>query len=43
VGIEASHRRVWSAERSYTNSFGNDFQNYTQDRDFISASLSYAF
>ncbi|MBO6678128.1 DUF1302 domain-containing protein [Parvibaculum sp.] len=43
VGIEASLRRVWSAELSYTNSFGNDFQNYTQDRDFISASLSYAF
>ncbi|MEP2829791.1 DUF1302 domain-containing protein [Parvibaculum sp.] len=33
----------WKANVSYTNSFGNEFQNFTQDRDFISASLSYAF
>ena len=42
VGVSA-RQGVWKADLNYTNSFGNDFQNFTQDRDFISASLSYAF
>lgn len=43
LGVTADLRSVWKANITYSNSFGNDFQNYTQDRDFISASLSYAF
>lgn len=42
VGLGA-RQGVWKADLSYTNSFGNDFQNYTQDRDFVSMSVSYAF
>lgn len=43
VGVNASLRSDWQAKLSYTNSFGNKFQNYMQDRDFISMSVSYAF
>lgn len=43
VGVTADLQNTWKAELRYTNSFGNKFQNYTQDRDFISASVSYAF
>ena len=43
LGVTADLQNTWRANVSYTNSFGNEFQNYTQDRDFISASLSYAF
>lgn len=43
VGVVADLQSVWRAEVRYTNSFGNRFQNTTQDRDFINASLSYAF
>lgn len=42
LGVNARQGN-WLANLSYTNSFGNTFQNFTQDRDFISASLSYAF
>ncbi|ABS62089.1 protein of unknown function DUF1302 [Parvibaculum lavamentivorans DS-1] len=43
VGVTANLQNVWQAELRYTNSFGNKFQNYTQDRDFVSFSVSYAF
>lgn len=43
LGVTADLSEVWRANVSYTNSFGNKFQNFMQDRDFISASLSYAF
>ncbi|MCF8469321.1 MAG: DUF1302 domain-containing protein [Parvibaculum sp.] len=43
VGINANLQNKWQAKLSYTNSFGNTYQNYTQDRDFISMSVSYAF
>lgn len=43
LGVTADLSGVWRANVSYTNSFGNKFQNFMQDRDFISASLSYAF
>lgn len=43
VGVTADLQSVWKAQVQYTNSFGNSFQNYTQDRDFITASVSYAF
>lgn len=42
VGVNA-RQGSWLAQVGYTNSFGNTFQNYMQDRDFVSASLSYAF
>lgn len=42
LGVNA-RQGSWLANLSYTNSFGNKFQNVMQDRDFISASLSYAF
>lgn len=42
VGVGARQGQ-WKADLSYTNSFGNDFQNVMQDRDFISMSVSYAF
>lgn len=43
LGVSADLQSVWRAELNYTNSFGNSFQNTMQDRDFITASLSYAF
>jgi hypothetical protein len=43
LGVTAELASTWRANISYTNSFGNKFQNYMQDRDFVSASLSYAF
>lgn len=43
LGVTADLSGVWRANVSYTNSFGNKFQNFMQDRDFVSASLSYAF
>jgi len=43
VGVTADLQSVWKADLRYTNSFGNNFQNTTQDRDFITASISYAF
>lgn len=43
LGVNANLQNVWQAKLSYTNSFGNTAQNYMQDRDFISMSVSYAF
>lgn len=43
VGVTADLQNVWKVNLAYTNSFGNKFQNYTQDRDFVSFSVSYAF
>lgn len=43
VGVTADLQNTWKAELRYTNSFGNKWMNYTQDRDFISMSVSYAF
>ncbi|MGK2740953.1 DUF1302 family protein [Tepidicaulis sp. LMO-SS28] len=43
LGVTADLQSVWKAQLNYTNSFGNSFQNTTQDRDFITASVSYAF
>ncbi|MFN3935389.1 MAG: DUF1302 domain-containing protein [Parvibaculum sp.] len=42
MGINA-RQGSWLASLSYTNSFGNKFQNFMQDRDFVSMSVSYAF
>lgn len=43
VGVTADLQKTYKAELRYTNSFGNKFMNYMQDRDFISMSVSYAF
>lgn len=43
VGVTANLRSVWRANLQYTNSFGNDYRNYGADKDFVTATVSYAF
>lgn len=43
LGLTGQYQSAWRANVSYTNEFGNDFYNYKFDRDFIAASVSYAF
>ncbi|OEY66376.1 DUF1302 domain-containing protein [Marinobacter sp. X15-166B] len=42
LGLDASYQNAYQASLSYTNYFGGDF-NEINDRDFIAASISYAF
>lgn len=43
LGVTANLRSVWRANLQYTNSFGNDFRNFGADKDFVTATVSYAF
>lgn len=43
LGLNASYQSAWRASLGYTNSFGGGFRNALNDRDFVSASISYAF
>lgn len=43
VGVTANLRGVWRANLQYTNSFGNDYRNFAADKDFVTATVSYAF
>ena len=42
LGVDATYQNAYKASVSYTNYFGGDF-NVTNDRDFVSASISYSF
>ncbi|MDP4546151.1 DUF1302 domain-containing protein [Marinobacter sp. MDS2] len=42
LGLDATYQNAYKASISYTNYFGGDF-NETNDRDFVAASISYAF
>jgi hypothetical protein len=43
VGVTANLRGVWRANLQYTNSFGNAYRNFGADKDFVTATVSYAF
>ncbi len=43
VGLTAKLRSVWTANVSYTHNWGNPFRNFSSDKDFVAASISYAF
>jgi hypothetical protein len=43
IGIDADYQSTYRASLSYTNIFGAGFNNPTFDRDFVMASVSYAF
>ncbi|MBC7103946.1 MAG: DUF1302 family protein [Parvibaculum sp.] len=43
IGIDADYQSTWKGGLSYTNIFGAGFDNPAFDRDFIMASVSYAF
>jgi uncharacterized protein DUF1302 len=42
LGLEATYQNAYKANLGYTNYFGGDY-NVSNDRDFISASISYSF
>ena len=43
VGASATYQSAYKAEIRYTNSFGNEFRNKGEDKDFASINFSYAF
>ena len=43
IGIDADYQGTWKGSLSYTNIFGAGFDNPAFNRDFIMASVSYAF
>ena len=43
IGLTADLRSVWKANISYTHNWGNPFRNFSSDKDFVAASVSYAF
>lgn len=43
VGLTADLQSVWKANISYTHNWGNPFRNFSSDKDFVAASISYAF
>lgn len=43
LGVSARYQSTWQAQVQYTNSFGNSVYNVMSDKDFITASISYAF
>jgi hypothetical protein len=43
IGLTANLRSVWKANLSYTHNWGNPFRNFSSDKDFVAASISYAF
>jgi len=42
LAVEATYQNAYKANLSYTNYFGGDY-NVINDRDFVSASVSYSF
>lgn len=43
VGATATYQSAYKAEIRYTNSFGNEYRNSNEDKDFASINFSYAF
>lgn len=43
LGVTANLQNTWRANIQYTNSFGNTFRNFAADKDFVTATISYAF
>lgn len=43
VGATATYQSAYKAEIRYTNSFGNEYRNQNEDKDFASINFSYAF
>ena len=43
LGVGVSYLNAWRGSVSYTNGFGGGIHNGTADRDFVAASVSYAF
>ncbi len=43
LGLTANLRSVWRANIQYTHNRGNDFRNFSGDKDFMSMTVSYAF
>ncbi|MDF1686570.1 MAG: DUF1302 domain-containing protein [Parvibaculaceae bacterium] len=43
VGATATYQSAYKAEIRYTNSFGNEYRNSAEDKDFASINFSYAF
>ncbi|MEQ9520051.1 MAG: DUF1302 family protein, partial [Parvibaculum sp.] len=43
VGLGVSYLNAWRGDVSYTNGFGGGIHNGSSDKDFVSASVSYAF
>ncbi|MEQ8266047.1 MAG: DUF1302 domain-containing protein [Parvibaculum sp.] len=42
LGVNASYQQ-WRANVQYTNSFGNEYRNFSADKDFMTMTVSYAF
>ncbi|MDP2123127.1 MAG: DUF1302 domain-containing protein [Parvibaculum sp.] len=43
LGLTANLRSVWRANVQYTHNMGNEFRNFSKDKDFMSMTVSYAF
>jgi hypothetical protein len=43
IGLNANLQNTWRANIQYTNSFGNEYRNFASDKDFVTATVSYAF
>lgn len=43
LGVTAALQSTWRASIQYTNSFGNEFRNFSADKDFTTMTVSYAF
>ena len=43
IGLNANFQNTWRANIQYTNSFGNKYKNFSSDKDFVTATVSYAF
>ena len=43
IGLNANLQNTWRANIQYTNSFGNEFKNFSSDKDFVTMTVSYAF
>ncbi len=43
IGLNANLQNTWRANIQYTNSFGNEYRNFSSDKDFVTMTVSYAF
>lgn len=43
LGLTANLRSVWRANVQYTHNMGNEFRNFSKDKDFMTMTVSYAF
>ena len=43
LGLTANLQSVWRANVQYTHNMGNEFRNFSKDKDFMSMTVSYAF